>query len=84
RKKLVKDEEMLEAIAPNTWPHKQQYHKGSGRKIVAKSSNFSNKANCSTENTPYHNLADCQKMPETLANSLVMRLLNLGQKLGKS
>jgi hypothetical protein len=49
---------------------------------VAKSSNFSNKENCSTDNTAYHNLADCQKMPETLANSFVMRVLNSKEKLG--
>ncbi|MCT7968188.1 hypothetical protein NG799_17890 [Laspinema sp. D1] len=82
-KKLVTGEDKWEAIGPQPWPHRQRYHQGWRRKVLAKSSNFNNKANCSTENTPYHNLADCQKLPETLANSLGMRLVNLGKKLGK-
>ncbi|MGL5193561.1 MAG: hypothetical protein ACRC8Y_08135 [Chroococcales cyanobacterium] len=76
-------EEIWEAIAPKTWPHWQRYHQGWGRKVVAKSSNFRNKQNCSTQNTPYHNWADCQKLPETLVSSLVMRLLNLRENLDK-
>ncbi|WP_367287812.1 hypothetical protein [Laspinema palackyanum] len=82
-KKLVTREKIWEAIAPQPWPHRQRYHQGWGRKIVAKSSNFINKQNCSADNTVYHNSSDCQKLPKTLVNSLVMRVLNLREKLGR-
>jgi hypothetical protein len=83
RKKLVTGEDRWEANGPQPGPQRQRYHQGYRQKIVAKSSKFSDKANCSTDNTLYHNWADCQKMHETLANSLGIRLVNLGQKLGK-
>ena len=54
-----------------------------GEKLSPNQAIFTNKLNGFPDITVYHDSSDCQKMPETLANSLGMRLVNLGKKLGK-
>ncbi|MGL4503063.1 MAG: hypothetical protein ACRCU2_28635 [Planktothrix sp.] len=50
-----------------------------GEKLSPNQAILPNKLNGSPEITVYHDSSDCQKMPETLANSLRIRLLNLWQ-----